>query len=167
MAVLNFRSFNEGEFMTDKRCSRRTFLARMGTGAVASAFFLPVIGCGGRSSNKTATAMQPITLDVQKPEYKALAVAGGSLKVPYPVEHKKPIIVIRISDTEVAAFSSRCPHLGCELPLPDEGVITCPCHGSTFDESGRVTHGPSKKDLYRFIASVDGNTITISHAGTA
>jgi Rieske Fe-S protein len=139
----------------------------MGTGAVASVFFLPAIGCGGRGGNKMAMAMKPIILDVQKPVYKALAVAGGSLKVPNPVDKRKPIIVIRISDTEVAAFSSKCPHLGCELPLPDEGVITCPCHGSTFDESGKVTHGPSIKDLYRFTASVSGNTITISNVGAA
>jgi len=47
-----------------------------------------------------------------------------------------------------------CPHLGC-IPLGnkptdprgDWGGWFCPCHGSQYDTSGRVRHGPSPANL--------------------
>lgn len=42
-----------------------------------------------------------------------------------------------------------CPHAGC-IPREISGENTgwiCPCHGSEFDMSGRVTKGPSTKNL--------------------
>ena len=42
-----------------------------------------------------------------------------------------------------------CTHLGC-IPLAnsgDTGGWTCPCHGSQYDGSGRVTRGPAPKNL--------------------
>eukprot|EP01026_Neomeris_dumetosa_P072290 TRINITY_DN7358_c0_g1_i1.p2 TRINITY_DN7358_c0_g1~~TRINITY_DN7358_c0_g1_i1.p2 ORF type:complete len:312 (-),score=40.70 TRINITY_DN7358_c0_g1_i1:167-1102(-) len=42
-----------------------------------------------------------------------------------------------------------CPHLGC-VPLPgagDFGGWFCPCHGSTFDTSGRIRRGPAPYNL--------------------
>ncbi|HAS8350586.1 TPA: ubiquinol-cytochrome c reductase iron-sulfur subunit [Vibrio vulnificus] len=42
-----------------------------------------------------------------------------------------------------------CPHAGC-IPREVSGKNTgwiCPCHGSEFDISGRVTKGPSTKNL--------------------
>lgn len=47
-----------------------------------------------------------------------------------------------------------CPHLGCVLqgqrdgePRGDYGGWFCSCHGSHFDESGRVRAGPSPSNL--------------------
>ena len=152
--------------MIDRRCSRRTVIAHLGKVALASVFMLPVLECSGRSGNKSGKTTQPLTLDVQQPEYRALASDGGAVKVANPFGGK-PIIVIRISETEIGAFSSRCPHLGCEVSLPEAGVLSCPCHGSTFSESGRVTHGPSIKDLYRYAATMNGTAITISNERAA
>ena len=42
-----------------------------------------------------------------------------------------------------------CTHLGC-IPLANSGETegwTCPCHGSKYDGSGRVTRGPAPKNL--------------------
>jgi ubiquinol-cytochrome c reductase iron-sulfur subunit len=56
-----------------------------------------------------------------------------------------------------------CTHLGC-VPIEggDFGGWRCPCHGSQYDASGRVTHGPAGQNLavppYKF---VDANTIRI------
>lgn len=44
---------------------------------------------------------------------------------------------------------ANCPHAGCiprEVSSKNIGWI-CPCHGSEFDMSGRVTKGPSTKNL--------------------
>lgn len=49
-----------------------------------------------------------------------------------------------------------CTHLGC-VPLQggEADGWRCPCHGSQFDLSGRVVHGPAGKNLevppYRFL----------------
>ena len=42
----------------------------------------------------------------------------------------------------------RCPHLGCALKWnPAEHSWDCPCHGSRFDEKGKVLENPANGDL--------------------
>ena len=42
----------------------------------------------------------------------------------------------------------RCPHLGCALRWNrEEHSWDCPCHGSRFDEKGRVLNNPATDDL--------------------
>lgn len=40
-----------------------------------------------------------------------------------------------------------CTHLGC-VPNKTESGWLCPCHGSMYDNSGRVVRGPAPKNLY-------------------
>jgi cytochrome b6-f complex iron-sulfur subunit len=44
------------------------------------------------------------------------------------------------------AISSICTHLGCNVKRGAPGFV-CPCHGSRFDENGRVVHGPAPAPL--------------------
>ncbi|MGE5375648.1 MAG: ubiquinol-cytochrome c reductase iron-sulfur subunit [Bacteroidota bacterium] len=44
------------------------------------------------------------------------------------------------------AYSLVCTHLGCTMEKKDQG-FACPCHGSRYDEDGKVTHGPADKPL--------------------
>jgi cytochrome b6-f complex iron-sulfur subunit len=48
------------------------------------------------------------------------------------------------------AVSAVCTHLGCNVSHEESGGFACPCHGSTFDDEGRVTHGPAAWPLPRF-----------------
>lgn len=42
----------------------------------------------------------------------------------------------------------RCPHLGCALKWnPHEHSWDCPCHGSRFDENGKLLDNPATGDL--------------------
>lgn len=42
----------------------------------------------------------------------------------------------------------RCPHLGCALKWNDiEHSWDCPCHGSRFDENGKVLDNPANGDM--------------------
>jgi cytochrome b6-f complex iron-sulfur subunit len=60
----------------------------------------------------------------------------------------------------MAAFSLVCPHLGCEVNLTPDGYA-CPCHGSRFDSSGKLVHGPATKGLRQLVLSqnADGHLI--------
>jgi Rieske Fe-S protein len=62
--------------------------------------------------------------------------------------------VLRHGLSKVAAYrddqgklhvrSAVCPHLGCIVQWNRfEKVWDCPCHGSQFDPTGRVLHGPA------------------------
>lgn len=42
----------------------------------------------------------------------------------------------------------RCPHMGCALKWnPHEHSWDCPCHGSRFDDSGRLLNNPAMRNL--------------------
>jgi ubiquinol-cytochrome c reductase iron-sulfur subunit len=55
----------------------------------------------------------------------------------------------RVKKPEWLIVVGICTHLGC-VPLGHEGPYDgwlCPCHGSQYDVSGRVRHGPAPKNL--------------------
>ncbi len=56
-------------------------------------------------------------------------------------------VVQRHADGRVQAWSARCTHLGCRLDRVIDGVVVCPCHGSRFDDQGRVLNGPAARPL--------------------
>jgi glycine/D-amino acid oxidase-like deaminating enzyme len=51
--------------------------------------------------------------------------------------------------TNILSFSKkRCPHLGCALKWnPVERTWDCPCHGSRFEENGKLIDNPATDDL--------------------
>ena len=65
----------------------------------------------------------------------------------------------RVQRPEWLVVIGICPHLGC-IPLGHEGEFDgwfCPCHGSTYDLSGRIRSGPSPANLevpqYTFVSN--------------
>mmetsp|Transcript_29666 Transcript_29666/g.53139 ORF Transcript_29666/g.53139 Transcript_29666/m.53139 type:complete len:233 (-) Transcript_29666:214-912(-) len=46
------------------------------------------------------------------------------------------------------AVLSVCTHLGCVVPwVPSANKFCCPCHGSQYDENGKVVRGPAPLSL--------------------
>jgi len=52
------------------------------------------------------------------------------------------------------SVSAVCTHLGCNVAHQEGRGFACPCHGSTFDEEGRVRKGPAAWPLPRYAISL-------------
>jgi ubiquinol-cytochrome c reductase iron-sulfur subunit len=89
-------------------------------------------------------------------EIKAMAISNGE-KDPEPDSE-------RVKKPEWLVVIAVCTHMGCVPNKEGPGWI-CHCHGSQYDDSGRILRGPAPKNLevppYRFIAD---NKIMIGQA---
>ena len=67
-----------------------------------------------------------------------------------------PAILVRLTVTDVVAFSQKCTHLGCVVYYePDEQRWHCPCHEGNFDAAtGAVISGPPTRPLGRIDVEV-------------
>ena len=67
-------------------------------------------------------------------------------------------VFIFATDEGLHAISSVCTHLGCIVAVTDTG-FQCPCHGSRYNEQGKVVGGPAPRNLawLEISQSVDGS----------
>ncbi len=153
--------------MNRRKITRKRFLGLL----CGSAATLTVAGLF-RGCAKTSSVTDPgnppsqtngteLTLDTTTQTYAALESAGGAAYVTAQGQ-SKPLIVHRISESQVAAFSSNCPHQHCQVDLPQSGAVICPCHGSRFDGSGNLVSGPASTGLRAFSARIEAQRIIIS-----
>lgn len=71
----------------------------------------------------------------------------------------RSVIVSQPKAGEVVAFSAICTHMGCTV-APADGIIQCPCHGSTYDlATGKNTGGPAPRPLARIDVKVTGGDV--------
>ena len=67
-----------------------------------------------------------------------------------PSERLSPETKARAAEG-VVAYTAICTHAGCEVSdwIPDEQLLFCPCHDSTFDpkDAGKVVDGPAPRML--------------------
>lgn len=65
----------------------------------------------------------------------------GSFKSVLDLEGNE--VLIKRDASEMTAFNSTCPHLGCKVHWEaDKKRFFCPCHNGVFDEAGIATEGP-------------------------
>jgi ubiquinol-cytochrome c reductase iron-sulfur subunit len=61
----------------------------------------------------------------------------------------------RVKKPEWLVVVGVCTHMGC-IPGRNADGWLCPCHGSVYDNSGRILHGPAPKNLvvpaYKFVS---------------
>lgn len=153
---------------------RRDFILNTATGVVAGAGIvtacIPFISSMNPSADVLLNATSVVKLEGIKP--------GEVKTVPW---QGKPVFVFRRTKEQIAqmqnsdgggrdpqADSERvinpdwlvvigvCTHLGC-IPSRRKNGWFCPCHGSTFDNSGRVVTGPAPRNLdlppYKFVSA--------------
>jgi Rieske Fe-S protein len=79
----------------------------------------------------------------------------------YSAYRDQGFFIIR-SGGKLSALSSYCTHRRCKLDAEPNHSFSCPCHGSTFDPTGKVTDGPAVRDLPRFETSIQGGRVLVS-----
>ncbi len=71
-----------------------------------------------------------------------------------------PTYIIVKEDKTIASYglSAVCTHLGCVVPWnSSEDKFICPCHGSQYDNTGKVVRGPAPLSLALANAAVTEN----------
>jgi cytochrome b6-f complex iron-sulfur subunit len=81
----------------------------------------------------------------------------------YTNNRSKGFFIIRRSG-QLVAISSVCTHKGCKVNKQPDQSFRCPCHGSTFDQDGQVTHGPATQDLAILPVTLDSKGHLIINA---
>ncbi len=73
----------------------------------------------------------------------------------------QPIVLAQPEAGKIVAYNAKCPHQGCTV-APKDGMLTCPCHGSTFElATGAVTKGPATSGLSEVAVTVSGDGISV------
>ncbi|MEV5441043.1 Rieske (2Fe-2S) protein [Streptomyces sp. NPDC052644] len=73
------------------------------------------------------------------------------------------VVVTQPAAGQFKAFSAMCTHQGCAVKDVADGVINCPCHGSTFDAAdGSVKAGPATAPLAPASITVEGDAIKLA-----
>ena len=117
-------------------------LAAAGTGGALFKFMFPVVSYG--TPQKFLVSLDDLP-DV-----------GDEL-----IFEDQKTVLRRQSETEVAAISLVCTHLGCTVNRVETG-FQCPCHGSQYDTDGIVVGGPAPKTLpWLEIKKVPGDQLEI------
>ncbi|MEK6692759.1 MAG: Rieske 2Fe-2S domain-containing protein [Nitrospirota bacterium] len=113
----------------------------------------------------------------------AIALLGGIFRMVKPDVHYEESIRFRIgtaenfpvgtmkklddkkvfifsTDNGLHAISSICTHLGCIVNITEWG-FQCPCHGSRYNQNGKVIAGPAPRSLswHEISQDIDGSLV--------
>ncbi len=128
--------------------SRRDFLGLASLGAVILSSLAVLAGIF-RMSKPNVRYEESTRFKIGKPEN-------------FPVGTVKKLddkgVFIFANDDGLHAISSVCTHLGCIVNIAEWG-FQCPCHGSKYNENGKVIGGPAPRNLawLEISRNVDGS----------
>lgn len=145
--------------------TRRDFLGSACASAALIALGVPFAACSSSrampasaqagSNTGIAISGNTITLDLGKPDTMVLAQPGGFLLI-----ENASTLVVNAGGT-IRAFSSICPHAGCDVSEREEDLLVCPCHGSRFGLDGSVQRGPARTGLRKYSVTQGARVVTI------
>ena len=76
----------------------------------------------------------------------------------------KGVWALRRATNEVTVFSPICTHLGCGFRWDGgEKKFKCPCHGSEFDQNGKVVGGPAPRPLDRLPVKIENGRLLVQY----
>eukprot|EP01025_Chloroclados_australasicus_P028765 TRINITY_DN284_c2_g1_i3.p2 TRINITY_DN284_c2_g1~~TRINITY_DN284_c2_g1_i3.p2 ORF type:complete len:217 (+),score=26.78 TRINITY_DN284_c2_g1_i3:121-771(+) len=124
------------------------------------AFFVPKSsgGSGGGQTAKDALGndiKQSTWLQTHKPGDRSLA-QGLKGDPTY-------LVVTENNEIEKYGINAVCTHLGCVVPWNSaENKFICPCHGSQYNNQGRVVRGPAPLSLALAHCDVQDDAVVLS-----
>jgi len=142
---------------TDFQNERRDFLKKFGSGLAG----ITIVGslapfleaCSNATSASSDTSGSTMTVNVSSLTADNMGVAASS-------PGGRPLLIIRLGATTYETLVMICKHEGCTPPnmVLDTATITCNCHGSQYDITGKVTRGPAKQNLDSLATAFDAAT---------
>ncbi|HSB15115.1 MAG TPA: Rieske (2Fe-2S) protein [Bryobacteraceae bacterium] len=103
------------------------------------------------------------------PEAAVNEASGGKVQDLKPNSGKivkfgsRPVLLIRVSDTEWKAFSAICTHLNCTVQFQQSShQIWCACHNGFYNLNGQVVSGPPPRPLDEYTVHIRGEEVVIS-----
>lgn len=145
--------------MTNK-ISRRKFIKNSALGVVIGGTMLSSIDISVLAAEskpgKIIRKGNDIVVNLKDAKNSALAKVGGSIFL------DDDNMLIRTSQAQFVAVSLICKHKGCTVELTGNKFV-CPCHGSEYDINGKVTEGPSTKNLdtHPVVYDAAAETVTV------
>jgi len=155
-----------------EKISRREFVKIGGTavGMAALGGTSLLAACGSEKKYPTVPMTdEKLVLDLDKFPLLAQQGQGMLFQVPNNTEN---IVVIHLEGGFVAT-GAQCPHKGCSVRWqPDQKLLVCPCHKSSYTAEGACVRGPGwgkpmscekfGKSLTRYNAVLEGNTVIVT-----
>ena len=137
------------------RISRRDFV-KMSTNALFGLSGLLALGGLLRYFDYLPEAEKPTEFDLG--ELTNYPVGSRTVRSEIPA-------VIYNRDGKIVAHSLVCTHLGCTI-TENGAEFECPCHGSRFDENGRILAGPAQQPLKNLrVEILEDNTLKLYTKG--
>jgi cytochrome b6-f complex iron-sulfur subunit len=121
------------------------------------AFFAPP---GGKGGSGGTVAKDAIGNDIVASEW--LKIHGPGDRTLTQGLKGDPTYLVVESDRTLATFgiNAVCTHLGCVVPWNNaENKFICPCHGSQYNNQGRVVRGPAPLSLALAHADIDDGKV--------
>jgi nitrite reductase/ring-hydroxylating ferredoxin subunit len=109
---------------------------------------------GNASNSGEDQEEKSITIDLTKSDFSKISDVGGWMN--YSGEN---MLLLRISDSEIRAFSNVCPHAGANNQWSHkDSKFTCGNHNRSFNDD---CSGTSLK-LTCYTTMIEGNTLTVT-----
>jgi Rieske Fe-S protein len=141
------------------KISRREFLKRSAIGIAVGGTVLSSFNIAALAANtkhgRILKAGGDIVVNLKDAKNSDLAKVGGAIFL------NDEDMLVRVSQTQFVALSLICKHKGCTVELTGNKFV-CPCHGSEYAIDGKVTEGPSKKNLDTYEAVYDPTKETVT-----
>jgi cytochrome b6-f complex iron-sulfur subunit len=163
---------------------RGTFLRTAGSVALFAALGISLQGCRGSDPVGPGADTPPVNpptdsgggtpgltlsgstlgIDLSNAGFSGLKVAGGWLALVRQVAGRQlNLLAVNVDGTTIRAFSSVCPHQGCNDSWQYANQrFRCTCHDSIFENTGKRVSGPAPRDLTEYAVARSGDILSVT-----